>query len=160
MLDTQHFLWLSFILGFIIIVLVWLSVEQGKRHRNRQMFTGSPATTAGTDSLCVFDQTAFMSKNRVVLYYAPWSPYCTTFKPEFDKAASQAAAEGLDVCFVTVNVDSQQLGSQSTCLQTKVVTSFPTVQLETGVDPSPPYRMYNGLRNATDLLTWVKEVMG
>lgn len=150
-MNTQHFLWLSLVIGVVIVVLVWLSMNRIRRS-NRQLYTDSIASA--TDSTCVYDQTAFTSNNHVVFYYAPWCPYCTSFRPEFDKAARKASASGLDVCFVTVNITSQSQ-SQNQCLKYKGVTAYPTVLFETGPVLSPPYQIYNGLRNANDLYTWV-----
>lgn len=141
---SQRRIWFAISLAIIIlfVVLVRLSLPL-----SRETFTNTTP-----NSKCVYDQTSFTSNNRVVLYYAPWCSQCTEFKPEFDKAASQAMSLGLDVCFVTVNSDSQK----NDCTKVKGATVLPTVQLEVGADPVPPFTIYNGLRNANDLLSWVK----
>lgn len=156
-------MWLIPILMLVVLFLIVLSTVLGvsssvsTRITDMQMFTAGPAAlapaAAASANKCVYDQTTFSSKNKVVMYYAPWCTYCTTFRPEFDKAASQAKATGLDVCFLTVNSDMQPKGS--TCFKDKGATAFPTVQLETEGNATGYYAVYNGLRNSTDLLSWV-----
>lgn len=105
------------------------------------------------DARCKYDQASLGSRNRVVLYYAPWCPHCKDFKPEFEAAAGLAAAQGLDVAFASVNSDAQAKGSE--CMTYKGVTGFPTVLLEKG-GASAPYVAFSGARNAAALLAWVK----
>lgn len=105
------------------------------------------------DSKCKYDQATLGSRNRAVMYYAPWCPHCKDFKPEFEKASQLAAGQGLDVAFASVNSDTQAPGSD--CLRFKGVTGFPTVLLEKG-SASPPYLAYNGPRTAAAMVAWVK----
>ena len=106
-----------------------------------------------SDSRCKYDQSMTGSSNRVVLYWAPWCPHCTDFKPVFQQAADAAAREGLDVAFLSVNSDKQD--PTANCLSFKGVSSFPTVLLEKG-GAAPPYAAYNGPRTADALLAWVR----
>lgn len=139
--------WCCISLSVVILLVVLARMS----HPRKQLFTNAGGT-ASIDGKCVYDQTSFSSANRVVMYYAPWCTQCTDFRPEFDKAASQAMSLGLDVCFATVNSDTQ--GDE--CVKFKGATVLPTIQLEVGVNPVPPFALYNGLRNATDLFSWVK----
>lgn len=105
---------------------------------------------------CIYDKDGEVtSKNRVIMYYAPWCTQCTVFRPEFDKVAIQASDTKMDVCFLTVNSDTQPVGS--TCLKDNGATIFPTIQLERGV--GGPI-LYTGLRNANDLMAWVNKSLG
>lgn len=140
---SQRRIWFAIFLAIVILFVVLLRLSLPRSVRE---------TFAQSNSTCVYDQTSFTSNNRVVMYYAPWCNQCTEFRPEFDKAASQAISLGLDVCFVTVNSDSQE----NDCTKVKGASVLPTVQLEVGTDPTPPFTIYNGLRNADDLLSWVK----
>lgn len=144
MVFPMRLVWICITMAVILLLVALVRPR-------RQMFTAEiPASSR--DSKCVYEQTAFSSDSRVVLYYAPWCTQCTEFKPEFDKAAKQALALGMDVCFVTVNADLQGQG----CISYKGATVLPTIQLEVGTDPVPPFKIYNGLRNATDLFSWVR----
>lgn len=139
-------MWLS---GLVMLLLVLVVVLISLKPRNIRTFVNS------VDNTCVFDEakTPCSSGNRIVMYYAPWCNYCTALQPEFDKAASQAASAGLDVCFVTVNSDAQ--GQGSSCFKSKGATALPTIQLE-GVDSTFPYKVYNGLRASADIFSWVQ----
>lgn len=148
----SHRFQILLVLGVTLAVIGVAASLSLWRARRVQHYTDAPSTSI--DASCVYDQTVFTSANRVVMYYAPWCPHCTTFRPDFDKAASDAKSQGLDVCFVTVNSDSQPKGSK--CLALKGATVFPTIQLEKGTNPAPPFTLYNGLRNTADLLSWVK----
>lgn len=139
------FAWVAGAVVLALLLAWWLFA--GRRER----FEGGALATA--DPQCVYDEAQAASSNRLVLYYADWCPHCTHFKPEFTEARTQASNLGLDVAFVSVNVDKQGKGSE--CLSVKGVTGFPTVQLERD-GTSPPYVTYNGRRNAKDLVEWLK----
>lgn len=144
-------------LVLICVCLAWWVSPRAKARAGRQAFIDGTAHAGVSDGKCVFDQQAFTSSNRVVMYYAPWCTFCTTFRPEFDKAAIQAKMAGLDVCFVTVNAASQPKGS--TCIQDKAADVYPTIQLETEEHPDQTH-VYNGRRNTADLLSWVNTSLG
>lgn len=141
-------LWIITVCVIATIVVVCAAVHRRKviGGQFRESFAGQSAVS------CVYDEEVakITSDNRVVMYYAPWCAQCTVFRPEFDKAASQASSSGLNVCFLTVNSDKQPAGS--TCLKEKGVIIFPTIKM---VKKSGPDSLYTGLRNAADLLAWV-----
>ena len=68
-------------------------------------------------------------------------------------AAAALATQGVDVAVASVNSDAQDKGSD--CLTYKGVTGFPTVLLEKA-GASAHDLAYNGARNATALVAWVK----
>lgn len=144
-------------LGLLLLMVLVLAVNVGScwmRHTNITTFVNS-----GVQDACLYDQqdTPCTSSNRVVMYYAPWCTFCDTLRPEFVKAASRAAASGLDVCFMTVNSDAQ--GRGNTCIKIKGASALPTIQLETAGSVFP-HKVYNGLRNASDIFSWVHASLG
>lgn len=134
---------LSLVLGVTLVTMVaW----QHGITKKMQLFTDS-----SNEQVCAYDVPVFKSTNHVILYYAPWCPHCTAFRPEFDSAGSQAGQAGLDVSFNTVNADSQS----GNCLKASGITSFPTVKFENGGTSIT----YNGLRNAAGLVSWLMALL-
>lgn len=152
-------LWIITVCCIAAVVVICAALQSRQRIANRlsEGFSGQTGQTGQTGQAqaqsCVYDQedAKITSGNRVVMYYAPWCVQSTAFRPDFDHAASQALSSGLDVCFLTVNSDKQPTGS--TCLKEKGVIIFPTIRM---AKTSGPDSLYTGLRNAADLLAWVK----
>lgn len=152
---STSFIVVVVIILILILVVLWLLQRIQRIHTAQQGFTNQVVAlpSASVDHVCTYDQAIFTSNNRVVMYHAPWCTACTAFKPEWEKAVRQNSA---DVCYVTVNADSQAAGS--TCMKAKHALGLPTILFEVGSDPNP-HAVYNGPRTAAALVAWVNTLV-
>lgn len=89
----------------------------------------------------------------LVEFYAPWCGHCKKLAPEYVKAASALAADGVNA--VLAKFDASE---EKTIAGKYGVSGFPTLKLFTGSIDDPVD--FNGGRTSAEIVNWLKKRTG
>jgi len=87
---------------------------------------------------------------KLVLYYAPWCPHCTSFISEWDKIGTEKKINNVLVKVEKVNCeDHPEVATEEN------IEGFPTVKLHSKNTSSE----YNGARNSEAVILWLEKTL-